>query len=499
MSLGGKPVLLGVLLALLASSGGIAGRALAHGRGRLRPALAAAGTASPEPGLDCRPKKHHLSYHGGALVTQPSVFVLFWGASWGTDPEEQAAVASLVAFLQHLGESEYPCTWHELSLPAQEFGAPSFAGDEIVPSDPPTQHGAIPDDAIQALIVAEIDAGRAPAASANSVYVVVPPKGLPVNVDGDTGCGGSNFKLCAYHDSFARLPPTAERFRYAVIPYPCGGCFVEASESPGLAMQETLSHELSETATDPDAPPLGAGGWFEDRSGDEDADICTNRCDVAFPFGGSTHIVNSLWSNDANTCVSAAHCETPPPACTGEAPGDCVANAKSSAACAFEWHVEPNLSRRDGLAGNTVRCADGQPFCDADGATDGACTFRVAGCLASADPRFACSGGEVSGVTLASPKPSTRDPDQQAAATSLLDALRTADPGSTGALDGAVVTYTPAAATPNACTDYVEVRVPVNAKGSRLRAGRLLLRAAAASAAGGVVDQVTLSCDPSWP
>src|SRR5262249_5206033 len=162
-------------------------------------------------------------------------FVLFWGASWGTDPEQQAAAARLVGFLQTLGASEYPCTWRELSLPAQQFGEPSFAGDEIVPSEPPVTDGAMSDDAIRALIVSEIDAGRAPAAGANLVYVVVPRRGLPVEVDGDTGCGGSNFKLCAYHDSFARVPLTSERFRYAVIPYPCGGCFVDVSEDPGLA------------------------------------------------------------------------------------------------------------------------------------------------------------------------------------------------------------------------------------------------------------------------
>ena len=487
-------------LALSGAVGVVAGRADAGGlRGLLRPAPSASDTASPEPGALCRPHKHHLSYHGGALITHPSIFVLFWGPIWGTDAEHEASAARLRSFLEHVGTSEYACTWREYSLASQTFGTAVYVGDEIVPGDPPTQDGELSDDAIRSLILSEIDAGRAPAATDDTLYVVAPPKGVPVNGDGDTGCGGSNFKLCAYHDSFVRLPPTSEKFRYVVLPYPCPGCFVEATEDPGRALEEIVSHELSEAATDPDGPPVGDSGWFDDHGGDEVADICTNSCDVAFPLSDGTHIVNSLWSNLGASCVSAAHCETPPPDCTGDLPGDCVVNMRSPEGCDFEWHVEPNLSRRQGLVSNVVTCADGQPFCDADGLRDGVCTFRVAGCLGSQDPRLACSASAVSDVTLGSPRLASRLANDRAAASALLDALATADGSSVGAIDQSLVTYVPAAATPNACTDYVNVTVPVRGNGAKAKAGKLVLSALAHAAEGPVSNSVTLNCTPDWP
>ena len=92
---------------------------------------------------------------------------------------------------------------------------------------------------------------------------MVPPKGVPVRSFGETGCGGSNFTFCGYHDSFLS---GGRRFRYAVLPFPCsqdrGTCFVDAAEDPGRALQAVGSHELAETITDPDRPPVGPSGWF---------------------------------------------------------------------------------------------------------------------------------------------------------------------------------------------------------------------------------------------
>ncbi len=486
------------LVAALVLAGGVvsgtARVATAHPRGLARPRPESHPTlraSLPEPGASCRPRRHLLRYHGGDLVRHAAIFVLFWGPDWSTDPEHQATAAALRTFFQGVGSSTYACAWREYAVPGQDIGPATYAGDEIVPTPPPTSGGEVSDDDIQAMIASEVAAGHAPPVSDDAFYVVVPPKGVPVTVSGESGCGGSNFTFCGYHDAFARL---GHRYRYTALPYPCAGCFVDAGHDPGLALEEIASHELSETVTDPDAPPVGDGGWYDDATQDENADVCRlDGCDTLFPIGADTFVVNSLWSNLARACVAAANCSTPPPACTDDAPGGCVPNARDPDACAFEWHVEPNLTRaRSGIVGSTVTCADGQSFCDADGVPDGQCTFRVAACLGSTDPRLSCVASPVTAVTLQSPSIRSRDPVDQANATTLLAALGDVDPGSTGTLSGREIAYAPPAGGANSCTAYQDVVVPT-------ARGRRTLRLTAVTTAGRVTTSVKLVCNPTWP
>jgi hypothetical protein len=70
----------------------------------------------------------------------------------------------------------------------------------------------------------------------------------------------------------------------------------------------------------------------------------------------------------------------------------------------------------------------------------------------------------------------------------LLAGLQHADSNSSGSIDGDTIAYTPAAATPNACTGYMNVVVPSGAKGKI----RLLMHTAAGAATSGVI----LICQP---
>jgi hypothetical protein len=492
------PVVLAFAMLLVAS---LASRTAAKPRGKRRPTFSE-GSAAGQPGPGCRPGHHVLTYHGGDLVTHVAVFVLFWGPEWQSDPEHQVSAAALRTLFQSLSASPYGCSWQEWELPGNPIGAGSYLGDEIIPAEPVAAGQELSDADIQARIVTEVNAQRAPAATDDTFYVVVPPKGVPVLAGGETGCGGTNFVFCGYHDSFAHA---GKRFRYAVLPYPCtqggGTCFVDTQEDPARALEAVGSHELAETVTDPDSPPVANGGWFDDRSGFENADLCeSDACLADLAVGTDTFTVNSLWSNLAKGCVASAPCAPPPVECTDPAPGTCVANSKAAQACSFEWLVDPNLTTgKNGTPGSTVSCADGQQFCDIDGSPNGACTFRVAVCLNNVDPRLPCTPSSVSGVQLSNKLATSSDPTDQANAVALLNALSGIDPGSTGSVSGGSVSFTPAASTHNACSGYIDIVVPVRARASGAATGTRVLGLTAQTAAGSVKESLKLLCQPTFP
>ena len=464
---------------------------------------AAAVDSVGRPGPACVVASNVLSYHGGDLVANADVFLLFWGAEWQSDTEHIAAAQDVITLYQQIGMAGYACSWNEYSLLNQPVGPSRYHGAEVIASEPPSP---VPDQLIHELIMAEVDAGRAPAPTDDTVYVVLPPRGVPVDVGGQTGCGGSRFVFCGYHDSFQRTPNAAARFRYAVLPFPCdasqGTCFVDGTGNAGRSLQEVGSHELAELVTDPDAPPVGLSGWLSDRTGDENADICTSAaCDADIQAGQQTLLVNSLWSNLAKGCIDSVPCSPPTVECSDASPGACTPGRGAAGGCALEWLVYPNLALQatDDLPGASVTCGDGQPFCDFDNAQDGQCTFHVAACLSSDDPRVPCTSAAVNSVKLSSPLPTSRNATNSTNAQTILTALSSVDPHATGTVTGAKVSYSPAASTPNACTSFFNVVVPVRLSGSRKLSGRRTISPLLGTDGGRGSNRLKLVCSPSFP
>ena len=454
-------------------------------RGAFKPQLtapAAAGRAATEDSVGhapCTVKRGVLTYHGGALVQHPDVFVLFWGPQWNSDAAHIAAKNSLIAMFQVIGTSDFACAWREYGVNGEPLGSGTYNGSYVIPSAPPNP---LDDSVIQSRIVTEVLAGHAPARTDDRVYVVVPPSGVPVSAGGETGCGGSNFTFCGYHNDFT----SGGAFRYAVLPYPCtagqGTCFVDPSQDVSKALQVVGSHELTETVTDPDTEP---GGWFSDRTGDENADICAGvECVDSVTEGTETFSVNPAWSNLAKGCITSVPCPPQPIGCTDPAPGACAAGSGTTASCEVEFLVDPNLTlkKRTGMPTNTVSCTDGQTLCDFD-TVAGQCTFHVATCLNSQDPRLPqCSTQPIHSIAVL--RPTSGDP----ISATLLAALKTADGASTGSIGGTSISYTPAAATPNACTGYMSVVIPAGEKRK--------IQVVAQTTAGTAVSSLKLSCQP---
>jgi hypothetical protein len=93
--------------------------------------------------------------------------------------------------------------------------------------------------------------------------------------------------------------------------------------------------------------------------------------------------------------------------CSSPAPGRCIAGGGSSKTdCLLEFASTGPLSfnARGTKLKNQLRCTDGDPACDQDGARDGACTFGVAPCFGNLDPRLpTCSPTSVGSIEVVQP------------------------------------------------------------------------------------------------
>lgn len=112
--------------------------------------------------------------------------------------------------------------------------------------------------------------------------------------------------------------------------------------------------------------------------------------------------------------------------CGDTFPGRCVpGRGKNKRRCIVEWMATPPPPlNKHGFPSTRMRCTDGDPICDDDD-VPGQCTFRVALCINSEDPRLPeCEPVALRRLRLKSPKPRRpRDGADSINATSLTRAI----------------------------------------------------------------------------
>jgi hypothetical protein len=170
--------------------------------------------------------------------------------------------------------------------------------------------------------------------------------------------------------------------------------------------------------------------------------------------------------------------------CNRDAAGYCVPGCGSkSKDCLVEWYVESAPSVRHG--GHTlVYCRPGEA-CDADGdATDEVCTFRLALCFNTSDPRLPCNPVGVADFRLLQPNPLNPNASgmdiQNGSA--ILQALTSSTMSLVPRAAPAAIAFDPAITDINVCSDVFEVKVPlVHTRSGKLAAGRIRLRSRATS------------------
>lgn len=234
------------------------------------------------PGPGSGSSSPDMTYHGGPILTAPTIQSIFWGTTWDTKPGE---ISGLDTFYTGFNGSDYATTSDEYyegpkSNPAYVTSTTVYDGSV---TDPTQAANGNKTSAILAevckVISSPVKNGYYP------VYVDLPRKGNYCAYHSWGSCGGIPIEFAFFwnldNDPGCDLPSSVAG---------------DTSHSSGLAALANVSaHELSEARTD----PTGAG-WY-DSNGEENGDKCAwtfNVNDVTFP-GGSTWTLQGEWSNDA--------------------------------------------------------------------------------------------------------------------------------------------------------------------------------------------------------
>jgi hypothetical protein len=177
----------------------------------------------------------------------------------------------------------------------------------------------------------------------------------------------------------------------------------------------------------------------------------------------------------------------------GEPADDLVpGGGKPATDCVAEWVVDnpmnaPELDRK-GLPNRTQGCRDGDPVCDADGAADGVCTFRVGVCINNADGRLiardgspACAPSDVAAWELKKPSPTSTKPVESANAVALRTAVASLGASIIGGKHQQIVAFAPPRPDVDACTAFAELAVPLKGPSQNKKAQATIVSATTTS------------------
>ncbi|MFO0612279.1 MAG: hypothetical protein U0414_06815 [Polyangiaceae bacterium] len=234
-----------------------------------------------------------LVKESGAVLTAPRIVPVYFAG------DDAALTQGMTNFTAALGASSY---WAAV---ATEYGV--GAATATAPVELAETADAHLDDAdVQAWLAAKLDADDPafPAPDANTIYLLVYPKGTTVTIEGATTC----VDLGAYHNS-TKLDAAHGGLDvpYAVIPR-CGA-FQGLSGIDELTV--AASHEILEAATDPlpfEAPAFDTldpdHAVWPIFTGNEVCDLCDASRSSYGKLPGFDFAVERCWSNAA---ASALH------------------------------------------------------------------------------------------------------------------------------------------------------------------------------------------------
>jgi len=238
-----------------------------------------ASTAADQSGSGARPaggastgQTKFVDNHGPVLH-RPQLHLIYWGSGWLPQAAPYPTAEQVTAAVRIMLASNY------LDGLAQYggIGRGEVRGSTVFAStDPPVD---FTDDHIEGFIDALLDAGTVPGPDADNqtVYGVVLPAGV--------GAEGSGWT--AEHNYFTRA---GQRIRYA--------WFTNAGNL--AAITRLVSHELVESATDPEGSGiLGVQGTCQGSGWCEVSDICMSS--LAEVDGVA---VQGYWSNRDGACVT---------------------------------------------------------------------------------------------------------------------------------------------------------------------------------------------------
>ena len=277
--------------------------------------------ASTQPAVD-------FQYWGGPVVANAAVENVLWGAG-SASPNYLPEVAGtsgtgdINTVLSEMLTTQWARGLSEYSTPTQTIGTGSLIDRRAITPSVGASGTSIDDSTIQSELIAQVSTGALAVPTANTVYTLYFPHGTTVcDASMGSACspveGADNSNaFCAYHGATATTY-NGMHLLYVVQPYP-DAFYLTGCGSPGdtqlAALESTVSHELSETITDPlaalastNSPPLG---WYDLNYG-EVADLCQagmgpwtwHQDAVGYKEASGTWFdVQQVWSNSYRACV----------------------------------------------------------------------------------------------------------------------------------------------------------------------------------------------------
>lgn len=242
-----------------------------------------------------------LLYYGGPVIANAKVYAVFWGN--GVDSEIKEKIGP---FYANIMDSTY-LDWlseYDTSLAAvdgrqgtnQHIGRGSYAG--AITISPANTSTDLTDAMIQAELEAQVAAGKLPAPSDDTLYMINFPAGTNISIDGQRSCQS----FCAYHEGFKAKSGAA--VYYGVLPV-CGG-FGCGGGSAFDNLCSAASHEAIEAVTDPFPTPGDKPAYpqaWNTNDGQEIADLCVGNNSTVSGHG-TTSTVQQLWDNNTNSCAA---------------------------------------------------------------------------------------------------------------------------------------------------------------------------------------------------
>ncbi|MGB9184355.1 MAG: PKD domain-containing protein, partial [Solirubrobacteraceae bacterium] len=268
----------------------------------VKPASIPGSFAHHQAASSAAPTNGTLSYHGGPVLHAESPYLIFWDPSNQITSTEKGLLSRYLAdaaaasgqssniygvdrqFTDTTGFADYNQTWSSTHAITDTQAYPSsgqcnVSARVVVPT-------CLYDSQIQAEVARLVNAQGLPTGTSGSapIYFVVTPPNVDTCNTGDTTTCADNV-YCAYHGIFSAsrhniLYADMPTYLASNDPKGCqadGNTQVQAPNGNQITdvVTSSMSHELSETITDPITDSnLGAGGWYDPISGNEDGDNC---------------------------------------------------------------------------------------------------------------------------------------------------------------------------------------------------------------------------------
>ncbi len=294
---------------LVAGAACVAGPAHAYTRARhYTPAPIAGGSCSVNYGNIT----DSVAYQGGVVISNAHAIPVFWGT--GVDP---TVISWAEGYLSTLTNSVYMDLLSEYSTTGQAGGTNQTigrgtAGPAVMITPTMATGNQVDDSQIGPELAAQIASGALPAPvldaeqNPNTVFMLFFPQNVSITYGGGKSCQD----FCGYHGSYGN---GATGFAYAVIPDMgsgsncASGCSDSCTTGDTNIMVGTVSHELSESITDPDNNPA----WVnpnQQSNNSEIGDICASNSPSQTDTGtvpGTSIKAQYEWSQKDQQCLLA--------------------------------------------------------------------------------------------------------------------------------------------------------------------------------------------------